>query len=288
MNEVGIYYGYWTKNWKADFIDCAKKTLQAELDVMEVSVDQFLLLTQNEQLAVKSFAQENGLTLTFCTGLGPEHDLASKEASVRKNGIEYVKKCLSLVHDMGANSYSGVNYAAWGGTMAPGESDRAPYISRSVQCMREIIKTAEEYGISYNLEVVNRFEQYIMNTCEEALAYVQEVGSPNLKVLLDTFHMNIEEDSLKTAVVNAGSKLGHLHFGENNRRQPGLGHLPWNDVFAGVKENGYTGRIVMEPFVISGGDIARDVKLYRELSGDDVLVEQAAAAGWFIRNGLQK
>jgi D-psicose/D-tagatose/L-ribulose 3-epimerase len=95
--------------------------------------------------------------------------------------------------------------------------------------MQEAIKTAEDNNVSFNMEVVNRFEQYLLNTCQEAVDYVEAVGSPNARVMLDTFHMNIEEDFVGDSILQAGELLGHLHIGENNRMPPGYGHIPDRD-----------------------------------------------------------
>ncbi len=78
---------------------------------------------------------------------------------------------------------------------------------------------------------MNRFEQYLINTAAEGVAYIDEVGSPNLKLLLDVFHMNIEEDDMTQAIITAGDKLGHFHIGETNRRPPGQGRMPWKEIF---------------------------------------------------------
>ena len=100
--------------------------------------------------------------------------------------------------------------------------------------MREAVKTAEDRGVYFNVEVVNRFEQYIMNTAKEAVDYVQRVASPHCRILLDTFHLNIEEDNIGQAIVDAGKHLGHFHIGETNRRAPGRGRMPWDEIFTAL------------------------------------------------------
>jgi D-psicose/D-tagatose/L-ribulose 3-epimerase len=120
-------------------------------------------------------------------------------------------------------------------------------------------------------------------------ACVEAVGSHNLKLLLDTFHMNIEEDSIGGAIVTAGDKLGHFHIGENNRRAPGQAHMPWNEIASALKEIDYQGRVVMEPFVKMGGEMGRDIKVWRDLSSnvDEAQLDaDAREALAFIRNKL--
>lgn len=80
---------------------------------------------------------------------------------------------------------------------------------------------AEEYDINYCLEIVNRYEQYLLNTAAEGVDFVRELDSPKIKLLLDCFHMNIEEDSFSEAIKTAGELLGHFHIGECNRKVPG-------------------------------------------------------------------
>ena len=131
--------------------------------------------------------------------------------------------------------------------------------------MREIIKTAEDCGVTYCVEAVNRFETCLINTGAEALAYVAEIDSPNIGVLLDTYHMNIEENNIGDAIRLVGDKLTSFHTGENNRTAPGRGHLDWDEIFGALADINYKGRIVSEPFVMQGGEVGRDIHVYRDL-----------------------
>jgi D-psicose/D-tagatose/L-ribulose 3-epimerase len=153
--------------------------------------------------------------------------------------------------------------------------------------MKEAIKVAEDNQVFFNMEVVNRFEQYLLNTCAEAIDYVEMVGSPNARVMLDTFHMNIEEDFLGDSILRAGDKLGHLHIGENNRMPPGYGHIPWTELASALRKINYTGYVVMEPFLMPGGQVGRDIKVFRDLSVGLDLDEEARKALLFMRGVLK-
>ena len=132
--------------------------------------------------------------------------------------------------------------------------------------MKEIIKVAEDCGVTYCVEAVNRFETCLINTAKEALDYVAEVDSKNIGVLLDTYHMNIEEDSIGDAIRLVGAdRLKSFHTGDNNRRAPGRGHIDWDEVFSALADIGYKGRIVSEPFIMQGGEVGRDIHVYRDL-----------------------
>ena len=157
---------------------------------------------------------------------------------------------------------------------------------RDAARMKEVAKTVEDCGVYFNMEVVNRFEQYLLNTAEEAAAYVKQVGSPNCKILLDSFHMNIEEDSFSGAIRTAGRFLGHVHIGETNRRAPGAGKMAWDEIFGTLREIGYGGAVVMEPFLIPGGEVGRDIKIFRDLEVDD-MDREAKRALDFVRGKLK-
>jgi D-psicose/D-tagatose/L-ribulose 3-epimerase len=191
------------------------------------------------------------------------------------------------IGEMGGGKLGGIIYSYWPATMPAGVTDKRPYLDRSVESMQEAIKTAEDRGVFFNMEVVNRFEQYLLNTCEEAVAYVEAVGSPNAMVMLDTFHMNIEEDFVGESLLKAGDKLGHLHIGENNRMPPGYGHIPWTEISAALRKIGYDGYVVMEPFLMPGGQVGRDIKVFRDLSVGLDLDEEAHKALLFMRGVLK-
>lgn len=141
--------------------------------------------------------------------------------------------------------------------------------------------------MDYCLEVLNRFEGYLLNTCAECRQFVEEVDVPAVKIMLDTFHMNIEEDSMTEAILLAGDRLGHFHVGENNRRLPGKGNLPWYQIGSALRAIGYDKNVVMEPFVKSGGKVGSDIKIWRDLSmgaATEQLDRDAAASVAFLRN----
>lgn len=101
---------------------------------------------------------------------------------------------------------------------------------------------------------------------------MRKVGAPNLKVHLDTYHMNIEEKSFYDAVLSARGLLGHVHASENDRSIPGTGHVDWDGLFRGLfrglSEIGYDGRMVVETFFETIPDIAAFSRIWRRLSPD--------------------
>jgi D-psicose/D-tagatose/L-ribulose 3-epimerase len=287
MNKIGIYYAYWTHDWDADFHPFVDKVADLGFDILEVNAGTVANMTSAERRSLKSHADDRGIALTHCVGLLRQYDVASADAATRKAGIAFLQKMAQAVGEMGGGKVGGIIYSCWPATMPPDESDKRPYVERSIASMKEAAKAAADNRVIFNVEVVNRFEQFIMNTCAEALAYVEAVGSPNVRILLDTFHLNIEEDFVGDAILKAGDKLGHLHIGENNRMPPGYGHIPWTEISAALRQIRYTGDVVMEPFLMPGGQVGRDIKVFRDLSAGLDLDEEARKALLFMRGVLK-
>ena len=280
MNKVGIYFAYWTREWQANYPMYIQKVARLGFDILEVCTANFVDLGKAERQEIRRAAQDAGVDLTFCLGTPPEYDMSSPDAGIRKAGIEYAKRTLEMISDMGGNTYGGINYASWPVRQLPKDlTEKADYVARSLESLKSVLKTAEDYGVQYCFEIVNRFEQFLLNTAEEGAAFCKATGSPNAKLLLDTFHMNIEEDSLADAIHTAGFYLGHFHIGEANRKTPGVGRMPWHEIGKALREIDYRGAVVMEPFIAPGGQVGEDIRVWRDLSKGADEAEMDAKAG---------
>jgi D-psicose/D-tagatose/L-ribulose 3-epimerase len=195
--------------------------------------------------------------------LRKETDFASTDPAIRQNGVKYFSGVLRQMKLLGCTTLIGGLCTAWPVDWNK-EYDKQVSWNNSVNSLKELCKVAEELGITIHLEVLNRFESYIVNDTAEGLRYIGEVGSPNLKLLLDTFHMSIEEDSLPGAIRLAGNKLGHMHLGEGNRKLPGMGSLPWAEMGQALKEIKFDGFAVIEPFMLQNGPFGKAVHLWRD------------------------
>ena len=287
MNKIGIYYAYWTRDWDADFHPYIDKVADLGFDILEINAGTVADMSPEGRKSIKEHAEQRGITLSYCIGLQKQFDPASAEAETRRRGVAYLRKMAEAIGEMGGGNLGGILYSYWPASLPEGETDKRPYLERSVASMREAVKTAEDNRVVFCMEVVNRFEQYLLNTCAEAVEYVQRVGSPNARVMLDTFHMNIEEDFLGEAIQRAGAYLGHFHIGENNRMPPGYGHIPWTEVSAALRKINYQGSVVMEPFLKPGGEVGRDIKVFRDLSVGLEMDDEARKALLFMRGVLK-
>jgi len=287
MTRIGIYYAYWVHNWNVDFHPYIDKASELGFDILEVNAGTVAEMKAADRKALISHASDRGIGLSFVVGLPKQYDIASEDRQVRKNGIAYLQKIARAAGEMGGGPVGGIIYGSWPAVMPEGQNDKRPYFDRSVKSMQEAVKVAEDSQVLFCMEVVNRFEQFLMNTCAEGVEYVKAVGSPAAKVMLDTFHLNIEEDFFGQAILEAGNYLGHFHVGENNRMPPGYGHIPWTEVGAALRQISYSGYVVMEPFLRPGGEVGRDIKVFRDLSVNMDLDKEAHKALLFMRGVLR-
>ncbi|NDV81596.1 sugar phosphate isomerase/epimerase [Bacteroides sp. 51] len=264
MNKLGIFTNFWERNWDFDHIKYVKKAKRIGFDILEFQAQPLLEMTKERMKDIKKAADDEGIELTYSLGLDPKYDVSSEDNSIRMAGIEYLKNIVERIGFMDGEIISGVSYAGWGSPNYVVD-DKTPIVQRSIDSMRQIVKTAEDYGVTYCVEAVNRFEGCVINTAQEALDYISQIDSRNIGVLLDTYHMNIEENNIGDAIRLVGDKLTSFHTGDNNRRAPGRGHINFDEIFQALSDINYKGRIVSEPFVQMGGEVGRDIKVWRNL-----------------------
>lgn len=264
MNKLGIFMNFWEKNWDADHKKYIDKAAKIGFDILEFQAQPLLEMSDDHIRELRKRADDAGIELTYSLGLDRAYDVSSLDETMRLGGVKYLQNIIRKMHVGGGTLLSGVSYAGWGCPNVVMD-DKRPYLEQSVKSMKEIIKVAEECGVTYCVEAVNRFETCIINTAAEALDYVARIDSPNIGVLLDTYHMNIEENNIGDAIRLVGDKLTSFHTGENNRTAPGRGHLDWDEIFGALADINYKGRIVSEPFVMQGGEVGRDIHVFRDL-----------------------
>lgn len=285
MNKIGIHYGSFVSNWMDEQLPLIKKVKDLGFDLLEFGSDYLLSMDDDGLSRLKNEAEKYGVDLKISLGLTPQQDIACNDEEYRKAGINIHKRMAVAMAKAGISDCSGILYCAWNGKISSFDEKQAGW-KASVASMKEIIKSYEEKGVYCNVEVANRFENYLINDCEEGLRYIEEVGSPNLGIHLDTFHMNIEENSFVTPIIKAADKMRYFHIGENNRKMPGLGMLPWRTIFDALKIAGYKGPISMEPFVKPGGEIGSAVSLYREIMDTSDYEEDLKRSLAFVRSML--
>ncbi|MCI9298364.1 MAG: sugar phosphate isomerase/epimerase [Lachnospiraceae bacterium] len=267
--KYGIYFAYWEKEWFADYKKYIDKVADLGFDILEISCGAFRnTYTTDEQLyELRDYAKEKNVILT--AGYGPQasQNLGSADPAVQENALLFFTETLHKLKKMDIKALGGGLYSYWPVDYSK-PVDKEGDFERSVANMKKVAKVAEECDIVLGMEVLNRFEGYLLNTCDEAIRYVDAVGSKNVRIMLDTFHMSIEEDNIAAAIRKAGDKLCHLHLGERNRKVPGKGTMPWDEIGQALRDINYQHAAVMEPFVMPGGTIGSEVKVWRNLVED--------------------
>ena len=275
--KYGTLYSYWSHEWVCDYPAVAKKVRAAGCDILEVGAPHIAAMTDAQLAELKAAAEDNGLILTTNIGPSKDQDLASPDPAIRKNGLEFLTGVLRAMDKIGSKSLVGAMYSFWPCDFK--YTDKEAAWDTSIAAMKKLAAVAEDLGIDLCQEVLNRFETYIMTNAAEGVEYCKRVDSPRCKVLLDTFHMNIEEDNIPAAIRLTGDYLGHIHVGEANRKLPGQGSLDWKAIAAAVHDVHYDGNVVMEPFLLKGGSVGKDIKVWRDLSNgaDEAKMDQMLA-----------
>ena len=285
--KYGIYYAYWEKERGGNFVPYTEKCARLGFDILEVACGAFDREDDRFFRELAAAAKANGLRLTGGYGPRKGHDLAGTDPAQVEAAFRFYADMFRKMELAGIDRLGGALYSYWPAQCTP-ETDKAADTDRSVARMQRLADLAADHGITLCMEALNRFEVYMINTADECLAYVRAVNRPNVKVMLDTFHMNIEEDSLTDAIRKSGPLLGHFHVGEANRRCPGPnGRFDWAAIGRALRSIGYAGGVVMEPFVRMGGQVGRDVSLWRDLSGgasNEQLDQDAATSLTWLRS----
>lgn len=263
--KFGAFFSYWTRDWTGDYKYYAKKIKGLGFDLMEISGGDVYSMSDSQLDDLKAFTKDLGLDLSTNIGPGKEYDVASADPEVRRRGRDFLTGIMRNMDRLDCRTIIGVMYTYWPNDFS--DLDKPGIWARGVESVKEMGKTARELGINMCLEVVNRFETLTMNTAEEGVRFCREVDNPNVMLLLDTFHMGIEEDNIPDAIRTGGKYVGELHVGEGNRKPPGKGSMPWKEIGQALRDIDFAGNVVIESFVQAGGQVGKDIKVWRDLSG---------------------
>ena len=231
----------WAGDWsEASARKAAVSAKKAGYDYIE------MLMIEPEKIDVvmtKEVLAEHGLSATASLGLSSETDVTSTNPSIVKKGDELLRKVVDKLHAIGSTELCGVIYCSLGKYPGPASAENR---ANSISAVTRLADYAADKGININLEVVNRYETNIMNTGKEGLKFLEAVNRPNAYLHLDTYHMNIEEDGMSQAVLDAGDALGYVHIGESHRGYLGSGNVDFDTFFTALKKINYSGPITFE------------------------------------------
>ena len=204
-----------------------------------------------------------GLQRTANTVIAAEHNPLSPDPAVREAAYQHMRQVIDCCAIAGSSLLCGPHQVALGVFTGAGPSDEE--WARSVAHLRRVAQYAAGAGVTLAEEVVNRFELYHLNTLDQAIRFVDEVGHPNCQIHLDTFHAHIEEKDPAAAIRRAGRRIAHVHISENDRGVPGTGSVAWDATFDALRDVGYDGWLTVEAFGNSLPNLAAATKIWRKL-----------------------
>ncbi len=226
-----------------------------EIPIFELDVEPY------QKLGAK--CDELGLERTAVTVCSVENNPASGDAKIRQSGLDYIKQVIDACQALGSNLLCGPYHSALGEFSGNGPTEDE--LRWSQETLRQAAEYAQTADVVLGMEYLNRFECYLLNTAVDAAKYVKAVNHPNLRMMYDTFHANIEEKNINEAVKACADVTCHVHISENDRSTPGEGLVDWDATFQALKETKYEGWMTVEAFGLALPELAAATKIWRRM-----------------------
>ena len=261
--QLGINLWVWgAPITDAQIEDKVPHAAEMGFDVVEVPIEEPHGFDYDRAASV---LDEHGMDAAVIVAMSEGRDMLHDDPEIRESGREYVRASVDAADAIGADRVVGPLYSAVGRTWKMSDEERAEAIDLLVPQLQDLAAYADERDVTLCVEPINRFETSFCNTAEQAIEIVDRVDSPACQILLDTFHMNIEEKSAADAIRNVGDRLGHVHACGNDRGAPGNDHIDWDPIVAALEDVGYDDQVVIESFTPEVESIACAAAIWRPL-----------------------
>ena len=259
-----MQYGVTTYLWAGDFtpahFDILPRIKEAGFDGVELPI---FRPSAFESGAVRRGLEANGLHCVISCALVDGFSLATDDEGLRRRTVTHISDVVKRAADTGARLVAGPLYSPVG--YKPGRRTDEEW-RRVVDGYRAIGPVLESQGVTIAVEPLNRFETHFLNTAADAVRLCDEIAHPNVGILFDTFHANIEEKNIADACRMVARHLKHVHISENDRGIPGTGHVPFADVIQVLREIGYDGWLNIESFSFAIADLSQATSIWRDLA----------------------
>lgn len=227
--------------------------------------------------------KELGLGCTAVTVCNPEANPIDPDPAIREAAVKYLNSCVDMAAAAGATHLCGPIHSALGEFSGSGRTEEE--WERAKDVLRQAGDHAKEKGVTLTVEYLNRFECYFLNCAEDCARFIDEIDHPNVKMMYDTFHANIEEKDIAEAIRTCAKQTVHVHISENDRSTPGEGHVDFETTFKTLKEVGYEGWLTIEAFGLALPDLAAATRIWRQMYPSQ---EHLARKGLeFMKKGME-
>jgi D-psicose/D-tagatose/L-ribulose 3-epimerase len=258
VSGFGVHTAMWAMEWNQEAAEFAiPEAVKHEIDFLEITM---LDPESVDAEHTRSLLERHQVECVCSLGL-PLDKLPTNNP---EGALDFLRMALDKSHAIGAKAMSGVLYGAIGQRtgVAPTEAEK----NATARVVQEAAAYAESLGMDYGLEAVNRYENHILNTAEQAVEMVERVGASNVFVHLDTYHMNIEEKGIANGILRAREHLKYIHLSASDRGTPGADTVAWDEVFAALAAIGFKGGMAMESFITVPPQIASALSVWRPVA----------------------
>ena len=262
--KFGASTWLWTSPFNTDSIEpLFSKISGMGFDAVEIAVEDPSLI---DFKAVKKALAAYNLQVVICGAFGTERDLTSDDQQFQQNSLRYIEACLDACAELEIGFFGGPMYSAVGKARMLPPDQRKREWEMAVKNLRLVSEMAAKRNLKIALEPLNRFESDLINTVDDVLRLLNDIDNPAAGVMLDSFHMGIEERNAEQAIVDAGDKLLHIQVAENYRGTPGTGQTNWDAYRRGLEKIGYSGIVSIESFTTENKALAGAVCFWKPMA----------------------
>jgi D-psicose/D-tagatose/L-ribulose 3-epimerase len=274
--KFGVNTLIWSIAFEPSLVPFAKLK-QAAVDGIEVPCFDPVTF---DAAAVRQSCDDWGMAATMCSICPADASPISASTADRSRARDHWSRVFECAVEVQAGVLAGPSFSPVG--YLPGRRRTSEEWQHAVEFHAFLGERADDAGIDLAIEPINRFETYFLNTAADAVRLCEEVDHPQIGILLDTFHSNIEDKDVAQAYRDCGKHLKHVHTCENDRGTPGSGHVPWREIFTALRDIGYNGWLTIESFNASSPELAAATAIWRDLaaSNDDIATDGIP----FLRN----
>lgn len=258
--KLGINTFIWSAEFTEAQLPLLPKIKQAGFDGIEVAIFD---PARFQAAMIRQALKDQGLECTIVSVLPRESSLIDENDSVRASTLDHMRRVINSAAEVDAKIVAGPLYSPVG--YLPGRRRTPTEWRNAIESYKALGPVLAEHEVTLAVEPLNRFETFFLNTAEDAALLMQSVNHPNVGILFDTFHSNIEEKSIAEGYRKVGPWLKHVHTCENDRGIPGSGHVEWPSVFQTLRDVKYDGWLTIESFGFALPELAAAASIWRDI-----------------------